>query len=324
MRSSKQTQRGRASSTSSAGFTLVELLVVIGIIAVLISVLLPALNRARASSNSVWCLSNLKQMGLAIRMYAADNKDRLPIAYWDGNTSPNNEGATDWGWLILPYLRKGSSGVYTGQDPGDMWRLFKDKDTVTGNSTDSFDAEKVQTYGVNQILFGFAPGPLQADAYPSRTGCLPGPGDDAKRPWRIGQIKNGSELILLMDAAQIGNQGLRPGVWAADADLTFLQGTNYDCRTLNLDQMVAKYPQGVDAGMNKDYATYVHLQIDKGPNGARGNDMRFRHLKNTQANALMGDGSARVFYYKRPGPGGCDIEWRNLIPRELGYRVPTQ
>ena len=312
----------QAVSRPRCAFTLVELLVVIGIIAVLISVLLPALNRARAASNSVWCLNNLKQMGIAIRMYAGDNKDRLPIAYWDGYTSPNLEGATDWAWLILPYMKKGASGVYSGMEPDQLWVLFKDKDTVTGSSTDAFDAEKVQTYGVNQILFGFAPGGLQADGYPLRNNGAPGSGDDAKRPFKLGQIKNGSEMILILDAAQIGNQGARPNSWAADADLTFLQGTNYDCRMLGLEAMAAKYPQGVDSGMNKDYASYVHLQIDKGPNNARGNDMRFRHMKNAQANALLADGSAKSFRYNRPGPGGCEIEWRNLIPRELGYKLP--
>ena len=59
-------------------FTLVELLVVVGIIAILISVLLPALNRARESANKVKCLSNMKQVGLAYLMYAQDNKGTLP------------------------------------------------------------------------------------------------------------------------------------------------------------------------------------------------------------------------------------------------------
>jgi len=69
---------------SPFAFTLIELLVVIGIIAVLIAILLPALNRARGQARTITCMSNMRQQGLGIAIYSAQNRGRLPY-YWADN-----------------------------------------------------------------------------------------------------------------------------------------------------------------------------------------------------------------------------------------------
>src|SRR5690606_34279310 len=97
-------------------FTLVELLVVIGIIALLLGLLLPALSRARASAQTAKCAAHLRQVGAALRAYAIENRDRMPVwgkwHIYGGDGTGEDAPGPGWTEQLEPYFVSPEGEVY--------------------------------------------------------------------------------------------------------------------------------------------------------------------------------------------------------------------
>jgi prepilin-type processing-associated H-X9-DG protein/prepilin-type N-terminal cleavage/methylation domain-containing protein len=184
-----------------AAFTLVELLVVIGIIALLIGVLLPALGKARAQANITACLSNLRQMGIAIDMYAMQNKNVMPLSMEN----------TPFDSPVVGLLNAGQGRMWAGllrdvaKIPVQVFRCPADKRDFTlddkcfavwtGANDNTFDPKYTFSYGIP--YFGYnnpyrrMPWSMvkSAGGYQTNVGPLP----------RV-KLHNPSQLSLIWDA----------------------------------------------------------------------------------------------------------------------------
>lgn len=253
-----------------SGFTLVELLVVIGIIAVLIGILLPALGRARGQASTVACAANLRSIGQAIHLYVGQNKGALPYGYWDGNfdgtTTGGGTNATDW-QLLLMSVALGKGGATYGTQAGADTSKLQDAFGCPSASPDSGSP------------LGNIPRKLHYSSHPrlmpnleDNDRSFPSPPYPLLKGWKMSKVRRSSQMVLIFDAAQAFGAN-RGNAWAVGVDIDNggLKARHY------LLSRNAVLSDSVQVSDNRDSGRA---------------DIRWRHGKNNSANFLFADGHA--------------------------------
>lgn len=246
-------------------FTLVELLVVIGIIALLISILMPSLSRARMAANLVACQSNMKQVATAIHMYANEYKGVLPEMSNAARTG--SQGVYIETWISLSRIL--GKNV---DNENDRAQTLSPVFTCTEASPDTSQAwapHLIRTTVLHPRAFPDKDGETQP-----ALGYIPGR--------KLSSIRNSSEKIMAWEGQQIP-------WWNMSAEPTGIQLDGYQW---NWGAMFRDPVPDSDTG--NSWANFqLNDPADMGTNadGDWGKcSMRFRHMKNTMAPLAYFDG----------------------------------
>jgi prepilin-type N-terminal cleavage/methylation domain-containing protein/prepilin-type processing-associated H-X9-DG protein len=129
--------KGIFQQQAGAAFTLIELLVVIAIIAILASMLLPALSASKTKAQGIKCMASGRQMMLAWKMYVDDNQEKVPMSYAPGNPAEWVHGSLDFSanksnWDINQDITKSPLWTYCGNN-AEIWRCPADHSLVKVN-----------------------------------------------------------------------------------------------------------------------------------------------------------------------------------------------
>jgi prepilin-type N-terminal cleavage/methylation domain-containing protein/prepilin-type processing-associated H-X9-DG protein len=268
----------------ASAFTLVELLVVIAIIALLISILLPTLGRARQQSQSIRCQSQLRQIGIAFRLYAANNDDSLPIAYTDGRVNGVDDvwagSGTDWTLLLLNAMQK-SEGL--------TFEEANDAGLTDSKSKQLFNCPVAPVSAESNYRTTYAPHPRLV---PEIREIEWFSGQPAK-PYKITRVRRSSEKLLAADAAVTSNDAFaHANLWRLDAGRASAHVLTSQETIVNLAAPGDPLPYYILPGVSIDVTPWpsdVVLNLNRDTDGNAGN-IRFRHMRETTTNVLWVDG----------------------------------
>lgn len=155
----------RRQPINGTAFTLIELLVVIAIIAILAGLLLPALAKAKEKARQTSCISNNKQIGLALGLYIGDNSDYYP--YTIAKNTQGNSANIDWYELLYPYLPNKSTGAAMGtssQSGTNISKVFACPTAVFKTTPPPYDL----TYAKTGVMLGNTNGNIGTTVYVAR------------------------------------------------------------------------------------------------------------------------------------------------------------